>query len=349
MRERRRVAWMVLVLVAVAALAVVHAEIIEQVLVKVNGEIFTKTELEARQVALLRQQGQQLSDEELKKAIADVTPQLLVDTIDEMLFLQRGKDLGYKMTEDQFKRIVDNIKKENRIESDEQLAAALKAEGMTMADLRSQLERAAIINEVQRSEIYERITITEAEAKAYYDRHASEFTTPAVITARELLVSVPTDPRGVNAALDEEARAKAERLRARALGGESFEKLVTEASDSSSKTNGGLVGPINENDIDPTLRKALEPMKEGDVSEVLRTQRGYLLLKLETKTGATVQPFEKVREEVGNRVGEGKSQGETAKYLAKLRAQAIIEWKSPELKKLYEKRLVELAASPASR
>jgi peptidyl-prolyl cis-trans isomerase SurA len=349
MRERRRVAWAVLALVAVAALAVAHAEIIEQVLVKVNGEIFTKTELEARQVALLRQRGQQLSDEELKKAIADLTPQLLVDTIDEMLLLQRGKDLGYKMTEDQFKRIVDNIKKENRIESDEQLDAALKAENMTMADLRSQLERAAIINEVQRSEIYQRITITEAEAKAYYDRHAAEFTTPATITARELLVSIPTDPKGVNAALDEEARAKAERLRARALGGESFEKLVAEASDSSSKTSGGLVGPISENDIDPTLRTALDPMKVGDISEVLRTQRGYLLLKLETKSGATVLPFEQVREEVGNRVGEGKSQGETAKYVAKLRAQAIIEWKSPELKKLYEKRLAELAASPASK
>jgi parvulin-like peptidyl-prolyl isomerase len=349
MRERRCIAWTVLALVAVAALAVAHAEIIEQVLVKVNGDIFTKTELEARQVTLLRQQGRQLSDEELKKAIADLTPQLLVDTVDEMLLLQRGKDLGYQVTDVQFKEIVDKLRTDNQIKSDEQWNAALKAEGMTMADLRGQVERGVIIPKVVNDEVYQRITITEAEAKAYYDRHASEFTTPAVITARELLVSVPTDPKGISAALDEEARAKAERLRARALGGESFEKLVAEASDAASKTNGGLVGPINENDIDPTLRNAVEPMKVGDISEVLRTQRGYLLLKLETKTGAAVLPFEKVRDEVGNRVGEGKSQGEMAKYVAKLRAQAVIEWKSPELKKLYEKRLAELAASPAAR
>jgi parvulin-like peptidyl-prolyl isomerase len=349
MREKNHLAWMVLALVAVAALAVAHAEIIEQVLVKVNGDIFTKTELEARQVAMLRQRGQQLSDEELQKAIADLTPQLLVDTIDEMLMLQRGKDLGSKMPEDWFKRTIDGIKKENRIETDEQFDAALKADGMTMADLRKQFERGYIIRAVQETEIIQRMNITEAEARAYYDRHASEFTTPAAITARELLVSVPADTKGINVALDEAAKARAERLRARALGGESFEKLVAEASDSASKTNGGLVGPVNENEMDPTLRQVLAPMKEGDISEVLRTQRGYLLLKLETKSQNTVLPFEQVREEVGNRVGEGKSQGETAKYLAKLRGQAIIEWKNPELKKLYEKRLAEVAASPATR
>ena len=345
MRERQRLTWAVFVLVAAATVAVARAEIIEQVLVKVNGEIITKTELEQRQVSMLRQRSQLLSDEELQKAIAELTPQLLVDTIDEMLLLQRGKDLGYKMTEDQFKRTIENIRKENRIETDAQLEAALKAENMTLADLRRQLERAAIINEVQRSEIMDRISITEVEARAYYERHASEFMTPAAITARELLVSVPADAKGINVALDEEAKAKAERLRARALAGESFEKLVAEASDSTSKTNGGLVGPVNENEVDPTLRKVLAPLKVGEVSEVLRTQRGYLLLKLESKTETTALPYEQVRDEIGTRVGEGKMRGEMAKYILKLRAEAIVEWKNPELKKLYEKRIADLAAA----
>src|SRR5512144_459606 len=69
-------------------------EIIEQIIVKVNGDILTKTELETREVAALRQKGQQnLTDQQLKQAIAEVTPQILVDTVDEMLILQRGRDL----------------------------------------------------------------------------------------------------------------------------------------------------------------------------------------------------------------------------------------------------------------
>lgn len=348
MKYRRRLAWLAGSLGVVAALSIARAEIIEQVLVKVNGEIFTKTELEARQVSMLRQRGQQLSDQELKKAIAQITPQLLVDTVDEMLLVQRGRDLGYRMTDDQFKRSVDAIKKENRIDSDEQLEAALKGEGMSMADLRKQMERSAIVTQVQRDEIMGRIRITEPEAKAYYDRHSSEFTTPASITVREILVSVPGDGKTINVALDEEAKAKAEKIRARALAGEAFDKLATETSDSGSKANGGLIGPVTDSELDPTLQKVLAPLKVGEISEVIRTKRGYLLLKLETRSDRSVLPYDQVREQIGNRVGEEKSRGEMEKYLARLRAEAIIEWKNAELKKLYEKRLAEIAASPGT-
>src|SRR5262245_64458983 len=90
-----------------------RAEIVEQILVKVNGEIFTKTDLEQRQVSALRQKGQQYdlkndaSNQQLRKALDEITPQLLVDAVDEMLMVQRGKELGYKLSDEQFKSIVD--------------------------------------------------------------------------------------------------------------------------------------------------------------------------------------------------------------------------------------------------
>ena len=99
---------------------------------KVNGEILTKTDLETRQVLALRQRTQQMNDEELRKAIAEFTPDLLVDSVDEMLLLQRGKELGYKVTDEQFKRVLENIRKENKLEYDDQFTAALKQEGMTI-------------------------------------------------------------------------------------------------------------------------------------------------------------------------------------------------------------------------
>ncbi len=121
---------------------------------KVNGEIFTKTDLEARQVAALRQKGQQIdlksdpSNAQLRKALDEITPQLMVDAVDEMLIVQRGKELGYKLSDEQFKSVVDNIKKDNKIETDEQFQAALKQENMTMADLRRNLERQMICQRV---------------------------------------------------------------------------------------------------------------------------------------------------------------------------------------------------------
>src|SRR5437762_13553096 len=147
-----------IVLVAVlslAAAAVLRAEIIEQILVKVNGEIFTKSDLEQRQVAALRQKGQAIdlksdpNNVQLRKALDEITPQILVEAVDEMLIVQRGKELGYKLSDEQFKSVLDNIRRENKMETEEQFQAALKTENITMADLRRNLERSMIVQRVQ--------------------------------------------------------------------------------------------------------------------------------------------------------------------------------------------------------
>src|SRR3954468_8698334 len=114
--------------IVVSALAVtpMRAEVIEQILVKVNGDIITKTELEGRQVAALRQkmQGQQIdpeslkNDETLKKQLAEITPPVLVNAIDEILLVQRGRELGLKLSDDQFKQVVNNIRKEQGLTDD---------------------------------------------------------------------------------------------------------------------------------------------------------------------------------------------------------------------------------------
>src|SRR5437868_211940 len=203
------------------ACAIGRAEVFEQILVKVNGEIFTKSDLEQRQIGVLRRN----------------------------------------------------------------------------------LEKTVIIQRVQQNEVMGKIGVTEDEARSYYDAHLSEFTSAPSVTLREILVSVPTDPKGVNAAADEAAQAKAAELRKRVTtGGDSFEKLASEVSESPSKANSGLIGPLNVGDISPDLRKIIDAMKPGDVTDVIRTNRGYQILKLETKTQAETMPFAQAHEQIGERV-----------------------------------------------
>src|SRR5687767_4514915 len=93
-----------------ATVATTQAQILEQVLVKVNGEIITKTDLESRQIAALRQKNPNLrpdSDDALRKALAEVTPEVIVDAVDELLMVQRAKELGYTMSAEQFNGIVE--------------------------------------------------------------------------------------------------------------------------------------------------------------------------------------------------------------------------------------------------
>jgi peptidyl-prolyl cis-trans isomerase SurA len=335
-----------------------RSEVIEQILVKVNGEILTKTDLETRQVQALRAKGQNIDlatekgNAELRKALNDITPGLLVSSVDEMLLVQRGKELGYKLSDDQFKRVLDNLKTQNKIENDEQLQAALKQEGMTMADLRRNMERQMLYSNVQQVEVFGRVAVTEEEARKYYDAHLSEFTTPSSIMLREILVALPADPRGINAAADEAAKRKAEEIRARISRGEAFERVAADASDASSKANGGLLGPLNTNELSPDFRKVIEGLKTGEMTQVIRSQRGYQILKLESATQAQTLAFEQAREQISERVVTDKRRDEFQKYITKLRSQAIIEWKSEEVKKAYQEGLAEqakeIAAAPTA-
>lgn len=310
-------------------------EILEQILVKVNGEIITKTDLEGRQVQALRQRQQQMADAELKAAIAEITPNLLVDAVDELLLLQRGKELGYKVTDEQFKRVIENIRKENKLDSDEAFAAAIKQEGLDMATLRKNLERQMVINQVQQVEVMAKLGVNEEEARTYYNEHKAEFTTPSSITVRELLVIIPGDGKTVNVAADEAAEQKAEGALARVKGGEAFDKLVTEISDAPSKANGGLVGPLQLDELAADIRKLLAPLKAGQVTSVFRTANGYGVLKLETATAPEVKTFEASRDQIADKVFGAKRGAEYDKYIKKLRAQAIIEWKNEEMHKLW--------------
>lgn len=313
--------------------------ILEQVLVKVNGEIVTKTELEQRQVAALRQKNPSLrpdSDAALQQALLEVTPQVIVDAVDEMLIVQRGKELGFTMSTEQFNGILENIKKENKIESDEALEAALKQEGMTMADLRRQLERTSLVQRVQQQEVMSKLQVTDTELKSYYDGHQGDFGTVPQVTLREITVAVPVDPQGVNVGKDDDAKAKAEEVRAKIVAGEPFPRLAADYSDSGSKANGGLVGPLSKSDLSDDLQKAIAGLKEGGITPVIRTPRGYQVVKVEKLQDSTTKPFEDAKGEIADKIANEKRKVEFDKFLDKLRTEAIIDWKNDDLKKAYD-------------
>jgi parvulin-like peptidyl-prolyl isomerase len=330
-------------------------EIIEQVLVKVNGDIITKTELETRQIAALRQRDVDpkalQNDEQLKKALAEVTPRLLVDAIDELLMIQLGREKNYRLTDDQFNRWLGNLRKEQNLEDDKKFQDALKQEGLSVADLRKNVERQFVINQVQQDEVGSKLQITEEEARQYYQAHQTEFVEPASVTLREILIEVPTSTQkgqaGISVGQDDEIAAKAAEVRKRIAGGEDFAKVASEVSTAPSKANGGLIGPIVVAELSPALQKQLETLKPGDVTEPQRIPRGYQIIKLETSKASAVQAFENVRDVVADRVYSERQRNEVRKFLNRVRSQAIIVWKNDELRKAYEQHLATMTAAPA--
>ena len=324
-----------------------QGEIVEQVLVKVNGDIITKTDLERRQIAALRDRvkgkidAEALkSDAEIRKALVEITGDILVNTIDEMLMVQLGKEKGYTLRDEQFKEWLTRLRKDQGLEDEVKFQAALKQEGYTIEDLRKNVERSFLVQRVQQDEIGAKLSITEEEARQYYLAHKDEFAEAATVTLREIFVEVPTTTQkgeaGVNVGADDEALKKAEAIRARVAKGEDFATVASEVSQSASKANGGLIGPFPLSDLSDQLKQIVQSMKPGEVTQPLRTPRGFQILKLDTLKPASIQSFESVRDLVADRVSEARQEAEIKKFLTRVRNQALIEWKNADLKKLYD-------------
>ncbi len=323
------------------------AVVLERILVKVNGGLITQTDLEAAQILALRSRGAPpQTDPELQRVIQEITPELIVNAVEELLFVQRGRDLGYSLSDEQFQDILDGIKEENDMD-DEQLVAALQSdEGMTLPDLRGVMERQMLVSQVRQVEILRRVSITDIEAREYYDAHLDEFTEPATVTLQEILIAVPAEGGALNVARENQAKMVAEAARARVLAGDDFGQVASEVSDAASKANGGLIGPIELSDLAESVRERIAALDVGAVGEVERTTAGYQILKLGSATEATPTPFDDVRESILDNVFNERRLQALDEYLNKLRDDAIIEWKDEGLKGLYDEFLANRNLTP---
>jgi peptidyl-prolyl cis-trans isomerase SurA len=327
--------------------------ILERVLVRVNGEIFTQSELTQRQTDAVRERQQQpraIPDAELFNLLNEMTPDILVETVDELLIVQHGRELGFTFSDDEFKKGLDTLKKDNKLD-DEGLKEALKQEGLTLEDLRRNFERAWLRQMVQAREIFPRMRITEEELRQYFAAHRSDFMTPETVTLREIAVLAPATnvQDTLTPSTLDPLKARIDGIRQRAIAGEDFAALVKEASDSGTKANGGLIGPINVRDLNPTTKALLDGMKPGDVCEPIQLSRGFQILKLESREVPLQQPFDKVRDQIEIAIRNERLDGEMTKLRLRLRSGAVIEWKDDNLRRIYERRAAErLSATPPS-
>ena len=312
--------------------------VLERILVKVNGEIITQTDLQTRQIAAIRTRGlQPSSNVELANMLADVTPTVIANAVDELLLVQRGKELGYQLTDDQFLEVFENLKNENGFETDEEFLEAIEQqEGMTPVDFRRIMERQMVISQVQQVEILNKVAITDVEANDYYETNIEEFTTPATATLREILIQVPETTSGTDSMVDKQAEAKAMTVIQRLTEGEAFATVANEVSDSSTKANGGLIGPFQLSDFSDNIQELVRQLEVGDVSDLIRVRQGYQILKLEGRTDAVATPFDQVREDIMNNFFNTRRIEEYQKYLQSLRDDAILQFNNDELQQAYD-------------
>jgi parvulin-like peptidyl-prolyl isomerase len=176
---------------------------------------------------------------------------------------------------------------------------------------------------VIRQEVGGRINIPKAELREYYERHKDEFQREERIFLRELLVGTA----GKDAAGIEAAQKKANDLVARARKGERFHELVRDNSDAASVSEEGFIGAFKKGDLRKELEDILWAQQKNYVTDPIKIDSGFLILKIEEKHQAGLATYEEVEGEIQEKLYMTRFQPRIREYLTQLRQDAFLELK----------------------
>jgi parvulin-like peptidyl-prolyl isomerase len=299
--------------------ALARADLVERVIVRVNGDIVTQSDFEARQVAAV--QAARVGAGEVERYLRDNNARILQEAIDELLLVQRAAELGYKVPAAYLNEVIEGIKKENNIASDDDLRDQLRREGMSIEDLKRNIEHSVLRRQVLQRELESKVTVPEAEARAEYDAKLSDYTREPSVTLQEIFV------KGDGA----EAREKAAALAARARAGEDFGALARESSQGATAGSGGDLGTLARGDLAPELQKIAFSLAAGAVSDPVPQGGGYRLLKVVEKKDGSVVPFTEAKAEILRRLSQQRMASAYDEYVAGLRKTALIDLKVREV------------------
>lgn len=297
--------------------------VVEEIIARVNNEIITLSDYE-RARAALRGETQQdcpgCPPARLEAMVAEREKNLLRDLIDNSLLVQRAKDLGFNVEADVVKRM-DAIRQQNNLEDLEALCRAVEATGIGCEDWKAGIRNSLLTQEVIRREVGRTLNIGRDEVQAYYEQHKNEFVRPEQVYLFEIFVSTEGKPEAEIPKLEEKAKSLRTRIRDK---GEDFEELARRHSDGSTAQRGGELGVFERGQLAKELEEVAFRMNRGDISEVLRTQSGFLLLKCEQRYDAGLQPLDKVENEIMNRLYQEKMQPGLRAYLVRLREESYV-------------------------
>src|SRR6266851_9534030 len=261
---RKLLPWLLLACLAALPPALPADTIVEEIIARINNQIVTRTEY-LRSKDQLKQEAQQQDPGNADKIVAERDKDILRDLIDQQLLLEKGKDLGITAETEVIKRL-DEMRKEMKLESMEDLEKAASGQGISFEDFKQNLKNQIITQQVISKEVGQRMSISKEELQQFYDEHKSQMEQPEQIRLNELLVSTENKDKTKDASADESAqlaaaKAKAEDLLAQIRKGASFDEIAKKNSDGPTAAQGGDLGYFKRGALAKELKDKTFAMK----------------------------------------------------------------------------------------
>jgi len=299
---------------------------VEQIICKLNGDIITNIDLDHDRADLEKQlRANSYSGKRLEDALKEETANLLRNKIDNLLLVQKGKELELKVDADVNKYLADLQRQTNTADPEKFQALVKQETGKSYEDFKEDLKKTFYVQGVVREEVMRKIQFKNEETRAYYDAHKDEFQREERVFLREITVSTQgkqDDPVALAA-----AQKKAKDLVDRARRGERFNELAQANSDSQTAKDGGSLDPYKKGELTPVIEAAVWDKERGTVTDPINIGNALLILRVEEHHKAGLADFEEVQQEIENRILGSRQQVALRAYLTKLRDVSFLEIK----------------------
>ncbi len=308
-------------LVLVAAIPAAGQELAPDVVLTVNGQPVQSWEMRLimpQIQAEMARQGQTPTQESVAQAA-------LQQIVQVRLIAQEARRQEVVVDQQLVDQTMDQIVQQAG--GAENLEGILSQFGVGLDDLKANVAESVLVQHYMESRIESKINVTAEEVEAFYNENPTMFAQPEQVHARHILMTAAADAPSEDRV---KASAAAAVARDRALAGEDFAELAKELSQGPSAPNGGDLGFFARDRMVKPFADAAFALDVGQVSEVVQTQFGYHVIKVEEKRAATTMSLEESREPIEqmireNRGGEAMNELLTGLY----EAADIVEREAP--------------------
>ena len=297
--------------------------VIEEIIARVNNEIITRSEYEkaksSAQEDAKQECGSKCTPDQLRADIDERQKNVLRDLIDQSLLVQRGKDMGVSVEPEVIKKL-DQIRIQNNLGSMEDLEKAVSSQGVNWEDFKNNIRSGILTQRVISSEVGSHLNISKDEVQKYYDAHQKEFIRPEQVALREIVVNTA----GKKDSELPDLKKKAETALQRVKDGEDFGEIAKRLSDGSTAKEGGFLGIYKRGELAKELEDTVFKMKKNELTDVLDTKQGYLVLQVMEHYDEGQQTLAKVENEIMDKLYSKKMEPALRDYLKTLREQSYV-------------------------
>jgi peptidyl-prolyl cis-trans isomerase SurA len=314
--------------IAAAVLAVggmARAELVDKVAAVVNRDIIALSEVQQRAAPELARLVAERDPRRRTEQREQILKQALDTLIAEKLVEAEVRELGLTSSASEVDEAMADVQRQNGITDPAQFEQLLAREGFTLKSYKEFLGKQIARGKLMQMKVAAKIKVSEEDLKAAYAQHAKDEGQDVEVHARHILVAVPENatPEQV-----EEARKRAEAITKEARRpGMDFAALARARSEGPSREDGGDLGFFRRGTMVPEFDKAAFTLKQGEVSEPIRTSFGWHVLKVEERRAVGVAPYEEMRPKLELQLRQQKTEKFVDQYIQELKKKAVIEVK----------------------